>query len=79
MLRANPVAVETADTPPQPKAIASVAAQWRRIRSSIMGTNAEYFTRIRSIVAASCMTARSDKTQKPTRPFCSIYFFADPN
>ena len=78
MLLAKPVAIETADTPPQPSTIAFVAAQWRRIHSSITGTNAAYLTRIRSTVAASCMPTNSDKTQKSTRPICSIYFFAVP-
>ena len=64
--------------PPQPSAIASVAAQCRRMRSSITGDNAMYLARIRSIVAASCMPQQSAKTRKPTRRICSIYFFALP-
>ena len=46
VLRAIPIAAATCDTPPQPIARASVAAQRRRDRSFITRDNLLYFSRI---------------------------------
>jgi hypothetical protein len=46
VLRAIPIASATRDTPPQPIARASVAAQMRRDRSFITRDNFSYFSRI---------------------------------
>ena len=75
---AKPVATATVETPPQPNAIASVAAHCLRIRSSIIGDKARNFSRTRSVVVASCMRPRSKSTLRLATGICSSYFFAVP-
>jgi len=64
VLRARPVASETADTPPQPIAVASVAAHCRRERSSNRESSALYFLRICS---TSSLCRKMGQYQLPQR------------
>jgi len=59
VFRAKPVASATQVTPPQPKSVASLAAHWRRIRSSINCESDRYLSRIRLMIAVSCVTSYS--------------------
>jgi transposase len=68
----------TVETPPQPNAIASLAAHCLRIRSSIIGAKARNFSRTRSVVVASRMRPRCEIDSRLATGFCSSYFFAVP-
>jgi hypothetical protein len=69
----RPVAQLTARPPPHPYACASVAAQHRRMRSSILGASEWYFNSIFSMVVASrTATLKHNLTNKST------YFGAAP-
>ncbi len=76
---ARPVAMATVETPPQPNAMASVAAHCLRIRSSIIGASARNFSRTRSVVVASCMRPECKTDTRLATGICSSYFFAVPN
>src|SRR5687768_6780054 len=74
VLRARPVALETKLTPPQPRLIASLAAHWRRIRSSISGVSDRYFCRIRSAVVTSCTGSLSSRLLPRLQKIAQVIF-----
>ena len=71
---ARPVAADTHDTPPHPRAQASAAAHWRRTRSSITGERDRYFCRIRSATIPSCMLASSSHHPGTQQDLLKLFF-----
>src|SRR5262249_34118622 len=79
VVRDNPVAAATAETPPQPRSAASAAAHCRRVRSSITGPRASNLRRTRSMADASCMPSLLPIHPRLTSEKCSGYRCASPN
>ena len=71
VLRERPVAWVTAAIPPDPSALASVAAQYRRSRSLMSGCRASNFSLSVSIMTGSAMIPMHHISMESSSYFCA--------